>query len=220
MNREDSVAHRVELIFEESKRVLLCAVPTAALYIVVMVGVAIVVDVNQLSSGGDILIGVLNLALGFMLVKAMVENSGLAPNGIRNGFWVYFGLGLLTGIAVVVGLILFIIPGLVLLIRWSPIYGYAFAEGADVSGAMSKAWEATGGHFWPLAITVLAPLVFMAAALGLFLFYSDTMGNVTLPVSVIGNLLIYSTTVISTAIGLAIYSLLANPDQGVAEVFD
>ncbi|MFZ1743537.1 MAG: hypothetical protein WAT93_11810 [Pontixanthobacter sp.] len=219
MNDNMTVGARLGQIYSEAQRLFMSSMPAAALYIGGLTAFSTVVDVNGWNSGGDQLVNFAALGFGFYLIKQILENAGLAPDGIRNGLWSYFGLGLLSGIGIAVGLVLLVLPGLFLLVRWMPAYGFSFADGETVTDSLGKSWEATRTHFWPLAIAALLPMGGYVAAVAILLLGADAAENMSLPVALIANLVLYSSSALFTAIGLAAYSLLAQPDNGLEEVF-
>ena len=136
------------------------------------------------------------------------------------GFGTYFGLSFLTGIAIGAGFLLLIVPGLYLWARWAPAYGFALAEDMDVSTAMGESWDATRGHVVPILLAMLVPAaVSMAGALA-FLLVVDEYAAVSWPLALGGNALVYLGSVLSTAVGLAVFSLLARSGGAKAEVFE
>jgi hypothetical protein len=63
--------------------------------------------------------------------------------------WLYFLASALAGLAVVGGLILLVIPGIIVALRLSMVR-FAIVEGARPFESLHQSWEATRGHFWRL----------------------------------------------------------------------
>jgi len=86
-----------------------------------------------------------------------------------------FGVALLVGLAVGVGLLLFIIPGVILMCCLYVAVPATVVEKAGVSDAMSRSFYLTGGHRWQIfgvlvvlfiiALIVNAALTFLALSL-------------------------------------------------------
>ncbi len=201
-------------------RLVSTALPAVGAYLVVMVIASVLADTQDAAGSTDLLVSVLNIAAGFYMTKALIESSGLVDSTIAGGFWTYLGIGILTGIAIAFGLLLLIVPGLVLAVRWAPVYGYALAEGESVTEAMGKAWTATGDHFVPILLTLLMPFALSAVAIGAYFFGADESGLVSLPFSLAANVMLYSATIVSTVIGLACYALLRERAGMLADVFE
>ncbi|MEA3199134.1 MAG: hypothetical protein QOE90_562 [Thermoplasmata archaeon] len=89
------------------------------------------------------------------------------------------GTALLWGLAVVVGLILVIVPGLIVITALLPWVTVVVAEGKTGTDALRRAWDLTKGHRWPLfgswflvalaggiGSAILSPLPIVGGALG------------------------------------------------------
>jgi uncharacterized membrane protein len=102
-------------------------------------------------------------------------------------FWKYLGVSILTGLAVVLGLIFLIIPGLILAIRLSFAPLILIDSKTGPIKSMKESWALTRGHFWSLlgfwlTIAILNILGFIALGVG-FLF--------TIPISSFASIHIY-----------------------------
>ncbi len=65
--------------------------------------------------------------------------------GFRN-FWVLVGISIVTGVLGGLGLLLLIVPGVILLLRWSVSVAVAVVERRGVSDSMRRSAELTRGH--------------------------------------------------------------------------
>ena len=220
MNSEMSAGGKVEMIFEEAKRIGLTSLPFAIAYIALLAGGSTLVDAMAWNTGGDLLINIASLILSYMLVKFMIEKSGIAPDGMLNGFGTYFGIALLSGFGTVLGILLLVIPGLILMIRWSAAYGYGLAGGHGATEALGESWRATEGHWLSVGMALLVPFTAFVIGLGVYFLSIDEFGVVNVPLSGLGNAMMSLGTVLSTAIGLAVYSLTANPVEEMVDVFE
>lgn len=83
--------------------------------------------------------------------------------------WVsYLIAGIIFGIVVGIGFVIFIIPGLFMLTRWL-FFGYAIVDqGADATQSLGASWQLTRGHFWGVFLLVLA--LFVINIIGAILF--------------------------------------------------
>jgi hypothetical protein len=61
--------------------------------------------------------------------------------------WTLLGAGLLVGVGVVAGLLLFIIPGLILLTYWSLVMPAAMLEHRGVLGSITRSQQLVAGNF-------------------------------------------------------------------------
>jgi hypothetical protein len=137
---------------------------------VVFTLVAFVISLPNLLSGeGETLAGVLwNLAvfifwmiantvgLAVMLYAAFQAMRGrpvVIGEAIRRGlsrFWPIVGLAILEWLGIVVGFMLFIVPGIMLAIRWSAAMPACVVEGLGPLTSMGRSAQLTKGHRWAI----------------------------------------------------------------------
>ena len=84
---------------------------------------------------------------------------------------------ILSGLYIMIGFILFIIPGIVLTIRYSML-GFVFADNPDIDyrSAMARSKEITDGRKWDI-------FVFMLSFIGWYLLVAITLGIATIYVA-------------------------------------
>ena len=190
------------------------------LFISIVSAATIVVDLTDPDSGWrNLLLNILSVIAGFLLMRAVVRDSGLTDGFVR-GFGAYFGLSILMGLALLLGFVCLIIPGLILLVRWQPAFAILMVEeNATVTGAMQEAWDMTAAEFWPLLASVLFGIVILGVALLVYVSY-DLGYAVPVEFSVVaGNILLTCVTVYFTVLGVAAYSLLRTKQPGLDEIF-
>jgi hypothetical protein len=220
MNTNDAVGTRLGQIMDESIRLARAAWKAALLYVVVLSGIGIVIDQMAESAGANFVFSIMSIALGYVLTVQLLRDGGLVSGNLPTGFGSYFGLSILSGLGIVLGMLVLVIPGLVLLVRWVPAYGYVMGEGDGITDGMGKAWRESAPHFWPIALALLVPVSINAAALAAYLFAGDEQGMVSLPLSALINIAISVVGVAITAIGMAAYSLLRDRSAQIAEIFE
>lgn len=79
----------------------------------------------------------------FVLARMLELRGRLVAEGTR--IWPYVGLSILTGIGTLLGFVALILPGVILMVRWSAAPGFLIGSGTGVTEAMSKSWDATRG---------------------------------------------------------------------------
>lgn len=100
-------------------------------------------------------ISILTLAFQYWLTRTMLEEvMGSSAAGPR--FGALFGMGIVATLGILLGLVLLIIPGIVLLVRWSIAVPILLNSEEGVFGALGESWRATEGHFWPILVALLA----------------------------------------------------------------
>ena len=210
MNADDSVGRRLGQMMDESVRLARAAWSTVALYVAAMTAMGAVVDQLPDVGAGSLISAVVSIGLGFVLTVNLLRGGGLAPAGLAAGFGSYFGLSLLSSLGMVLGLLLLVIPGLVLFVRWAPAYGYVLVDGDRVTEGLGKSWAQTGVHFWPLALALLPPVALNLGAGAVYLLATDEQGMISVPVSVLANGAMSAAGAAITVVGIAGYALLRN----------
>ncbi|MEO5705712.1 MAG: hypothetical protein ABIT10_09570 [Alteraurantiacibacter sp.] len=99
-------------------------------------------------------------AAGYGLMWKLLDLVGVR---VVTGIGTYFMIGCVTGVAVVVGLIVFVVPGLYLILRWLAAYPRAMASDNGVGSAMFWSWDKTQPHQQALALALVPPVVVLAA---------------------------------------------------------
>lgn len=234
MHEDHTVGERFNAIIAEALRIARSVAPIASAYVLVFTALIALVETKTVSALGEpdaFIIELVAMIVFYGLLSRMVTQSGLAAQGLKNGFGIYLGIAILSGIGIVFGLILLIIPGIVLSIRWSAVYGYAMVESDGVSDALGASWDATRPHFWPIFAAMLLPFALGLISIGI-LAYPELAepagqalgrvddGVVSWPVSIASNLATRLSSVASLVIGLAVYSLLKQPLGHIREVFE
>lgn len=219
MNADDAVGTRMGQIIDEAVRLARAAWKTVLLYVVVLSVAGVAGDQIEELSAANIAMSVLTLGLGFALTVQLLRDGGLVKGAMGAGFGGYFGLAILSSLGIALGVVLLVIPGIVLFVRWSPAYGFLLGDGAGVTDAMGTAWDKTGPHFWPIALAMLVPVMINLGAGAVYAIGADEAGLVNLPLSIIANGAISCAGAAITAIGIAAYSLLHDRSAQMAEIF-
>lgn len=102
-----------------------------------------------------------------------------------------FGVYVLSTIAIIIGMILLIVPGLILAVGLWPALFLVMDDERDVMDTLSKAWEMTKGHRMPLFL------------LGVVLFFFTILGLAALVVGV------FFTGALATLVAAGAYEELA-----------
>lgn len=108
----------------------------------------------------------------YFLLEAMLRQSALMDHFGPRRILPYVGQAIVIGIAVVFGLLLLIIPGLILAARWSVAQPLLVGQGMGAFDAMRRSWELTRGHAFAIIISgiVLFALAGIASAVIYALF--------------------------------------------------
>ncbi len=172
-------------------------------------------DLGRLGNGANLLSAIVSMGLQYWLIRQMLEQRNMLDG--RAGFGSFFGVNFLSGLAILLGFLLLIVPGVFLAARWSAADAALLSEGEGVSAALGKSWEMTAPHVWPIVGALLVVYV-PAFALGMGL--SISMGDaMPILISGIANLAVFTGSVVAWLMGVAVYTLLQPGTDMLADVF-
>jgi membrane-anchored glycerophosphoryl diester phosphodiesterase (GDPDase) len=148
---------------------------------------------------------VIGVFFSYQLLKAMIERTGLRSRGDGDVFLTYFGLAVLYGLAVALGLILLVLPALFLISRWCLAQPLVVARGDGVMRAFGESWQRTSGNEFPIIVVVLlfvmVPIVISVVA-GVMLPKDNLIGIA------IAQLATSASSLLSLAMGTALYGIV------------
>jgi hypothetical protein len=200
------------------------AVITLLLFVGLITAVGTVLDLAG-KSPFNFLNTIVSLVAGYLLLRAMLLAAGLAEAGSVAAFGSYFGMSVLEGLGIIAGTLLLIVPGVILIVRWSVAGPYLLCGRSGVSDALGRSFERTKGSGWIIfGVGLLGVSPILAAALiggiagALSVTVSDS-GPPDLLLSVVDNALGAVTSAYFTVLSVAAYKLLFRPHLGIAEVF-
>jgi len=169
---------------------------------------------------------VLYVVAAFFLLRQMLEQIGRPARG--GNLLSYVAMSVLAMIGLMIGFVLLVIPGLILLVRWSAANGFLLSGDKGITGALGASWEATDGRglsifgaglvLW-IGLAVLSSIVVgIVAATGFTASggFSPLFG-VAMTVS---GLIEAFNNAASFAFSIAVFHLVAPADTSVADVFE
>jgi len=160
--------------------------------------------------------GIVSFVAQYGLTVAALQKLGLMSDGERGSRMpAMFGLLFVTGLATFLGIVLLIVPGVILVVRWSIAVPILLAERATIREAMRQSWERTAGRFWPIfgVIAIYFGVLIAASAVAVLVFAGNPVGTFVM------NLLINIVAVGMWYAAIAIYQR-ARPATGeLEEVF-
>ena len=117
------------------------------------------------------LLGFVGWGLGYLLFVKLMKAGGHLKSGMRSGIGTYFVLGFAIGMFVGLALIVLIVPGLYLLMRWLPAYSRALVSDDGVGNSMRWAWRMTEPIQRSLVVAMIGPVACFAASVGMSVVY-------------------------------------------------
>ncbi len=218
MNENDSISVRAAQIRSEIWRTIKAVPREAIAYVGALSAIGIAFDLWG-SSASQSGVGIADLIATYLLLLAMLRARNLMPVDQEKKFGSYFGLGILSGLATLVGFVLLIVPGVILLVRWAPAYGYLFGQNRDVSDALSESWTKTKPHFGAILLAYLLGFAGYLVAMVVSVIPEFSIVFPFAVVSVVSNLLLYAASLYISALGIAVYLLLEGEGSQFEEVF-
>ena len=188
-----------------------------AISLLLLTGLGVFADIGlepRDQSQGDIVISVVGLGLQTWLTIELLKAHG-RRNSSRGAGTVMF-IGLLSGLGILLGLVLFVVPGIILLVRWSMSVPYALAEDVSATDALAASFEETRGAFWPLLGILLVCYIPLGLAVGSSVLLEAH--RVTIVSALLINLLVNLGLLAGWHAAVAIY-LAKRGDSDLAELF-
>jgi len=104
---------------------------------------------------------ILTIALNYLMQAAMIYATVMDLNGQRASFGAALSTALgsllpvvavaiISAVAIIVGLVLFVVPGLMLLCAWIVVVPALVVEHTGISGSFGRSLELTRGSRWPI----------------------------------------------------------------------
>jgi hypothetical protein len=133
----------------------------------------------------------------------------------RRRLWALLGVNLISGLGIVLSLLIFILPGVYLIVRWSAAVPALIAEDSGVYESLGLSAEAVDGRFWHIFAAIL--VVWAPCLAGLIASDLVPEGE-TLIEGLVNNLSINLSLIAGWHLAVAIYA--GRQDGGrLAEVF-
>jgi hypothetical protein len=159
---------------------------------------------------------IVNLMLQYEISSGLLLHYDLLEDRTgRRRLWALLGLNIVSGLGILLGLILLVVPGAYLLVRWSAAVPALIAEDAGVSESLGRSAEAVEGRFWHVfgaMLVVWTPFMAGALASGLAPEDEGLIGSLIL------NLSINLSLIAGWHLAVAIYAGRQNAGR-LAEVF-
>lgn len=159
----------------------------------------------------------IGVVAAFLLLVAMLKKGGHMTEAADEMFLPYVGLSILAGLGVMIGFLLIIFPGLYLMARWTVAQPVLLSRKMGVIDSMKESWERTAGSEFSIILVVL---ILVVVQVGVSFTVSRTF-DPTSPLGIaITQIIATGLSVISTALGVALFKLLVvDRDGGVGKTF-
>ena len=165
----------------------------------------------------QIVASVIGIIAGYMLLRRYLAAQG-RQRVDDNRFWPYLGTAIVSGIAIGLGMILLIVPGLFLMVRWAASSGFVIGRGEGVTDSLKASWHATKGHGWGIFLAALVLFIGGVAIAGIvgggLAAINATLGGV------LSAFIEAAFGAVLMAFGIGVYTLVADDARQTAEVFE
>ncbi|ANU08211.1 hypothetical protein [Paraurantiacibacter namhicola] len=152
----------------------------------------------------------------YMVLREQLASQGRLGRS-SGSFWLFLGMSILALLGVGLGLLLLVVPGLFLIVRWSAANGFAVSRGLGPVDALKASWEATDGHSWSIFFAGLI-LVF-GASIAFGVIMASMMAISAQVAGVVAGLLDAFADVLSYAFSIAVFCAVASDEEEAAAVF-
>jgi Membrane domain of glycerophosphoryl diester phosphodiesterase len=144
----------------------------------------------------------------FHTMRGRVFALGQAVQRGLSRFFPIIGLAILAGLGITIGMLLFIVPGIMLAVRWSVALPACVVENLGPLAAMRRSAELTRGHRWKIfGLFLLVLVIVIVAATVIALVVGAAAGVMTV---VTGSIVGVVVAGLLTLIGDAIYTAYGN----------
>ena len=166
MTRADEASFEIGSLFQDTVALMRWNRWRIAIALAVLAGGGILSDLAGVDMNvGNLLYNLAALWFELWLTVALLKDSG---NRETNAGWfgALFAVSLIGQVCVVLGLLLLVLPGVILFVRWSLGVPIVLSQRVSAIEALRQSWQATERHFWP----ILAVLLIVYLPLGLLAF--------------------------------------------------
>ena len=171
---------------------------------------------------------ILFVVASYLLLTQMMGAIG-RPMRAGPRFWSFVGMSILALLGTMVGFVFLIIPGIILLVRWSAANGYVLSGDRSITGSLGASWEATDGHglsifgagllLW-IALAILSSVI-SGVVLGTGLAVGGSVFSPMMAAGVtLSSIVDAISNAVSFAFSIAVFHLVSPADESMAEVFD
>lgn len=154
----------------------------------------------------------------YLVIERLLElRDSLFATGTR--IWAYVGLTILTTLGMMFGLLLLIVPGLILAVRWSAAPAYLIARGTGVFEAMRLSWDTTKGAGWSIflaGLVLICAIGFLALVVG---GMSEMLAGDFWLAAVAGSLIETAGTAAFLVFGVAVFLHVDDGEERIEQVF-
>ncbi|WP_380875365.1 hypothetical protein ACFB49_04350 [Sphingomonas sp. DBB INV C78] len=218
-------------ILKRTMLVLQGNLPLAAGAFAALTALSVAMDmlVGPDGRGNMLVSGLATVYAQYLITKTVMDAGGLDSAGAGEyraaGFGAVFGVCFLSNLAIILGLLLLVVPGVFLAIRWFAAVPALIGEDSGVTRALGLSWERTKGYggaiFGSLLVIYLPLIIAVIVAIGIGISAADAGMEESggLAESLILNSLIGLSSIIGWHAAIAFWELRSPAAPALADVF-
>ena len=204
--------------------------------LIVLVGASTLLDLYDKSPSSDIvtLFPQLYAQCGITIAALKMDVPVAISTTYKMRVGMLFLLSLASGIAILLGLILLVVPGFILMIRWYISVPIMLEQNTSINNSLGKSWDYSKEHWvtiFGVLLLCMVPFIGQALLISVISFWKGiplTVSTIFNPASsnvrenvivgLLNNLIVYVTLFFSWITAVSVYRLTHNAGQGVAEI--
>lgn len=156
---------------------------------------------------------------GYLLLAKYLEAQGRLSIG-GNRILAYAGMTIVSVLGIVFAALLLVIPGLIVLVRWSASSGFLIGKGQGVIESLGASWDATRGYSWQIFFAGLVMAIGFGVVSGIVGALAGLVSGGAIDViSIVASVMDTLSSALFYAYGIAIYTLVHDDNDELGEVF-
>ena len=163
--------------------------------------------------------GFLSLAMQIFVTRGALQRTGLIGSKAPAKFLSLWGMTIVSSIAILLGCVLLLLPGIYLAARWMIAAPAIIGEDLSAGAGMRESWERTRDSVWPIAgaLVIVVGGGFVAAMIPVMVYGEGQEPSIA---TAIGYLLAFTGSVSGWLMAVGAYQMLSGHGQDeLAEVF-
>lgn len=183
----------------------------------VLVGGNLIIDAYAGEAASIIPSSFASLGAQYAITAVALKSASLGHARTNSRFLSLWGMSILTGLGILLGVIALIVPGLYLAARWFVAAPAILAEDISAGDGMSRSWDLTAPTVWSIFGLLL---IFYIPVLIIVIVFAVIVPDAGLTTTnAVTYAALYGAQVTTWLAAVSVYRLLVDPVDELAEVF-
>jgi hypothetical protein len=178
----------------------------------------VALDAVSTGTSATFFASIMSLVAQYYLTVVALERSGAREPGASNRFLGFWGMNILSGLGILLGFVLLVVPGLYLSARWAAASPALLAGDEPATASLGESWRLTEQSVWAIMgvqLVIFVPV--LVVAMGLAFIFGEMLPE--WGISLILYPALFGAFAVSWLTSVTIYTQLRPNDVGLAEVF-